>query len=43
MKFTFLFYKAALHIAVEKKNVEMIKLLLENRKINMKAKDNICF
>lgn len=40
MKFKFLlFYKAALHIAVENENVEILKLLLEkqNLKVNQKA------
>ena len=30
-----MFYSAALHIAVEKENVEIVKLLLANEKINI--------
>ena len=35
------FNKTALHIAVEKENIEMIRLLLSNSKINTKLRDDI--
>lgn len=33
--------KSALHIAVEKENIEVIKLLLNQKEINVNAKDEI--
>ena len=35
MMFWFFFKKAALHIAVESENVEIVKLLLANEKIDV--------
>ena len=35
MKFILLFQKTALYIAVEKENIEIIKLLLSNNRINI--------
>lgn len=40
MKLFILFHKTALHVAVEKKNVEIIELLLNNPKIKINIKDN---
>ena len=34
MKLKYSFYKTALYLAVEKDNIEIIKLLLENEKAN---------
>lgn len=42
MKFQFvIFHKTSIHIAVEKENIEIIKLLLSHKKINLKVKDEI--
>lgn len=35
------FYTTPLHIAVEKQNVEMIKLLLEQKGIDLNILDNV--
>ena len=35
MKFDFYFQKAALHIAIEEENVEIIQLLLSNKDIDV--------
>lgn len=41
MKFLFWFFnKYPLHIAVENGNIEIIKLLLEKKDININVKDN---
>ena len=34
------FYKSPLHLAVEKQNLEIVKLLLKNKGINIHTKDN---
>ena len=36
-----IFYKTALHIAVENKSTDIVKLLLSNEKININIKDYI--
>lgn len=38
-----MFSKTALHIAVEKQNIEIIKLLLSNNNININIKNDIYF
>lgn len=39
MKFLFkFFFKTAIHIAVEKENIEMIQLLLDNSKVDVNLK-----
>ena len=39
MKFSFFsFYKTPLHIAIEKENIDIIKLLLSNEKLNVNLK-----
>lgn len=43
MKLFYLFYKTALHVAVEKKNIEMIQVLLSSTRINANVKDKIFF
>ena len=35
--------RTALHLAVEKENIEIIKLLLENKKLIINAKDEIIY
>lgn len=35
MKFIQIIYKTALHIAIEKNNVEIVKLLISNKNINV--------
>lgn len=41
MKFQIYFPETALHIAVEKNNIEIIKLLLQQKSINTNIKDDI--
>ena len=41
MKFILKVQKTALHIAVEKNNHNIIKLLLQHKNINIKAQDEI--
>lgn len=42
MKFlNFFIKKTALHLAVEKNNVEIVQLLLKNKKIKVNIKDDI--
>ena len=35
MKFQYNIYKAVLYLAIEKENIEIIKLLLTNEKLNI--------
>lgn len=35
MKFEFVFYKTALHMAIEKGNVEIVQILLANGKVDV--------
>ena len=35
MKLWFIFHKTALHLAIEKQNTEIVKLLLENEKLDI--------
>ena len=41
MKLILLFHRSALHIAVEKENQEIIKMLLNKKGIDINSKDEI--
>lgn len=41
MKLSYLSYKTPLHIAVNKKNIDIIKILLDHINIDINIKDNI--
>ena len=43
IKFLLYYYKTALYIAVEKRNVEIVKLLLKHPKININLKSVLIF
>ena len=39
IKFKITFYKTPLHLAVERQNIEIVRLLLKNKNININIKD----